>query len=123
MSAVPAATVAHVASLLLEFAARIDPADLLRVSPGRVEAFLEWLPAALRGKPDGAEPTASTQADSSVRSSEVTAVGLEVGPRDVAAVVRAWTAWAARQAGTPLLTRDLLAQAVDEILDDYLRAA
>jgi hypothetical protein len=123
LSAVPAATVAHVASLLLEFAARIDPADLLRVSPGRVEAFLEWLPAALRGKPDGAEPTASTQADSSVRSSEVTAVGLEVGPRDVAAVVRAWTAWAARQAGTPLLTRDLLAQAVDEILDDYLRAA
>lgn len=97
LSAVDPVRVSHLAGLLVEFAARIDPSDLLRVSPGRVEAFLfDWLPAALRST-----------------------VG--VAPSDVAAVVRAWSAWASRQGGTPLLTRDALARAVEQILGDYLR--
>lgn len=88
---------ARLAGLLVEFAARIDPGDLLRVSPGRIEVFLfDWLPVALRPEPPAAV---------------------------VAAVVRAWSAWAARQGGTPLLTRDLLARAVDEILAEYCRGA
>ncbi len=93
-SAVALALVERVARLLVEFAARIDPTDLLRVSPGRVEAFLfDWLPAATRGsKPE---------------------------PAEVVAVVRAWSAWAARQGGTPLLTRDALARSVEEILEEY----
>jgi hypothetical protein len=97
----PPSTVARVADLLLDFATRIDPRDLLRVSPGRVEAFLhDWLPAASR------EPR---QRDLGPLASE-----------HVAEVVRAWSAWAARQGGTPLLTRDALARAVDELLDMYL---
>jgi hypothetical protein len=40
----------------------------------------------------------------------------------VAAVVRAWSVWAARQGGTPLLTRDALARAVDELLEAYIAA-
>jgi hypothetical protein len=93
------AEVTRLAGLLVEFAARIDPADLLRVSPGRIEAFLfDWLPAALRS------------GEAALRSGES---GL------VAAVVRAWAAWAARQGGTPLLTRDALARAVEEILAEY----
>jgi hypothetical protein len=127
LSTVAPTTVAWLAGLLLEFAARIDPADLLRVSPGRVEAFLDWLPAARRARAEGAEPArdgaAETPPEGAVASGASEVVPAEVAPADVAAVVRAWTAWAARQAGTPLLTRDLLANAVDEILDDYLRTA
>lgn len=98
LAAIDPTRVAHLTGLLIEFAARIDPADLLRISPGRVETFLgDWLPAVL-------PPTAG------------------VTPSDVAAVVRAWSAWASRQGGTPLLTRDALARAVEQILGDYLRA-
>jgi hypothetical protein len=94
---VPALAVEQVARLLVDFASQIEPSDLLRVSPGRIEAFLfDWLPAAVRGS---ANPAA---------------------PDQVVAVVSAWSAWAARQGGTPLLTRDALARAVDEILDAYL---
>jgi hypothetical protein len=45
-------------------------------------------------------------------------------PGDVDAVfadvVRAWSAWASRQSGMPLLARDELATALDEMLDEYL---
>jgi len=86
----------RVADLLVEFAADHDRSDLVRVSPGRVEAFLfDWLP----GRP----------------------AERELGVGVVAAVVRAWSAWASRQAGMPLMTRDSLARAVDELLDAYLR--
>jgi hypothetical protein len=120
LATVPPARVAWLAGLLLEFAARIDPTDLLRVSPGRVEAFLEWLPANARTTPVDAQPAAPAPAGSG-ESPASAAPDSSVAPAEVAAVVRAWTAWAARQAGTPLLTRDLLVRAVDEILDDYLR--
>ncbi len=93
---VSGAAVRSVADLLLEFAADHDPGDLVRISPGRVEAFLFDL---LPGQP----------------------VEREVGLATIAAVVRAWSAWASRQAGMPLLTRDSLARAVDELLDAYLR--
>jgi hypothetical protein len=100
LSSVDSFATTHLIGQLLEFAARIDPGDLLRVSPGRVEAFLfDWLPAALR--PVAAQPL----------------------PSDVAAVVRAWSAWASRQGGTPLLTRDALSRAVEEILGEYLALA
>jgi hypothetical protein len=95
--AVPAAVAEWVARVLVDFAAQIEPSDLLRVSPGRIEAFLfDWLPVAQRSTNGAAAPD------------------------QVAAVVSAWSAWAARQGGTPLLTRDALARAVDEILDAYL---
>src|SRR5690606_25550936 len=100
LSAIPPARVAGLAGLLLEFAARIDPADLLRVSPGRVGAFLDWLPAALREWPD-VESTAATTPAGSLGTPSEPALSA-VAPSEVAAVVRAWAAWAARQAGTPL---------------------
>lgn len=115
LSSVELLTVVRLAGLLVEFASLIDPADLLRVSPGRIEAFLfDWLPAALRSEPAGPESltSASVAAARAVDS---------VAPADVAAVVRVWTAWAARQGGTPLLTRDALARAVEEILGEYVR--
>jgi hypothetical protein len=66
-----------------------------------VEAFLQdWLPAAVRSLDDAPPP-----------------------PAHIAEVVRAWAAWAARQGGTPLLTRDALARAVDELLSAYLAEA
>jgi hypothetical protein len=96
LSNVDPVSVASLAGLLVEFAARIDPADLLRVSPGRIEAFLfDWLPTALRSE---SSPVASPA---------------------VATIVRAWSAWASRQGGTPLLTRDALARVVEEILAEY----
>ena len=99
LSSVPLASVAQVTGMLLDFAVRIDPRDLLRISPGRVEAFLlDWLPAASRASAESGP----------------------VPPEEVAAVVRAWANWAARQGGTPLLTRDALARAVDELLAAYL---
>ncbi len=98
--AAPPSVVARVAELLLDFAVRIDARDPLRISPGRVEAFLhDWLPSALRTI-DVAPPAAQ-----------------------IAEVVRAWAAWAARQGGTPLLTRDALGRAVDELLASYLAAS
>jgi hypothetical protein len=101
LSSVDSFATTHLIGQLLEFAARIDPGDLLRVSPGRVEAFLfDWLPAALR--PAAAPPLPSP---------------------DVAAVVRAWSAWASRQGGTPLLTRDALSRAVEEILGEFVALA
>ena len=114
LATIPPARVAGLAGLLLEFAARIDPDDLLRVSPGRVEAFLDWLPAALRTKSESTAPEPA--------GSPAVGVADSVVPAEVAAVVRAWTAWAARQAGTALLTRDALARAVEEILADYRQA-
>ena len=36
-------------------------------------------------------------------------------------VVRAWSGWASRQAGMPLLARDELATTLDEMLEEYLR--
>jgi hypothetical protein len=99
LASVAPASVERVAEMLVDFADRIDPRDLLRISPGRVEAFLyDWLPSAVRD------------------------VG-PVAPSEIAEVVRAWASWAARQGGTPLLTRDALARAVDEILAAYLTHA
>lgn len=82
----------RVAQLLVEFAARLDPADLLRVSPGRLEAFLE-------------DPATATSG---------------IAMAEIAEVVRAWSSWASRQAGMPMLTREALAHAVDALLDEYL---
>jgi hypothetical protein len=80
------------ARLIVDFTAGRDPGDLIKVSPARWEAFLfEWLPAS----------------------------GL--ASADVAGVVRAWSAWASRQSGMPLLARDELARTVDELLHELAR--
>ncbi|HEY7222997.1 MAG TPA: hypothetical protein VH561_05180 [Micromonosporaceae bacterium] len=100
LPSVAPSAVSWVAARLLDFAVRIDPRDLLRVSPGRAEAFLyDWLPAAIRDHPGAPAP--------------------EV----IGAVLRVWSAWSARQGGTPLLTRDSLARAVDEIVETYVAQA
>jgi hypothetical protein len=84
----------RVARLIVDFTAVRDPGDLIKVSPARWEAFLfEWLPASGRAG------------------------------SDVADVVRAWSAWASRQSGMPLLARDELARTVDELLMIGERAA
>jgi hypothetical protein len=82
-----------VARLIVEFAARRDPGDLLRVSPGRWDAFLfDFLP-------------------SSVFSA--------LPPALVASVVRAWSAWASRQIGLTLAAREELARQLDEMLVEF----
>jgi hypothetical protein len=40
---------------------------------------------------------------------------------ELADVVRAWSAWASRQSGMPLLARDELATIVDELIAEYHR--
>ncbi len=99
LASVPLDSVVRVIEMILDFAVRIDPRDLLRISPGRVEAFLvDWVPVANR--PPDAVPAAH-----------------------VAQVVRAWATWAARQGGTPLLTRDMLARAVEELVETYVSSS
>jgi hypothetical protein len=81
-----------VVRLIAEFAALRDPGDLLRVSPGRWEAFLfDFLP-------------------SSVSSAS---------PILVAAVVRAWSGWASGQIGLTLAAREELARQLDEMLVEF----
>ena len=45
---------------------------------------------------------------------------VRVGEDGFEHVVRAWSAWASRQAGMPLLARDELATALDEMLEECL---
>ncbi len=83
-----------VARAIVDFAATRDPGELTRVSPGRWEAFM-----------------------SSRR------VGSMDGESAFAEVVRAWSAWASRQSGMPMLARDELATALDEMLSDQAAPA
>ncbi len=86
----------RVARLIVDFTAVRDPGDLIKVSPARWEAFLfDWLPAS------GLDATHHA---------------------DLADVVRAWSAWASRQSGLPLLARDELARTVDDLLQDFTAA-
>jgi hypothetical protein len=91
-----------VAALIVDFAAGRDPGELLRVSPARWEAFLASV-----GSVDGSAPPVDGPAP----------------PVDgeFADVVRAWSAWASRQSGMPLLARDELATVLDELLHEYQR--
>jgi hypothetical protein len=90
-----ASVVDRVAERIVDFAASRDPGELLRVSPARWEAFLS---------------TAG-----SVGGSDSRVDG------EFADVVRAWSAWASRQSGMPLLARDELATILDELLGEYQR--
>jgi hypothetical protein len=82
----------EVARRIVEFAAEHDPGDLARVSPGRWESFLfEWLPR-----------------------------DLDVEPDQVAAVVRAWSAWATRTSSLTEAARQHLARLLDELLEEYV---
>lgn len=80
-----------VATLYVEYATTYDPADLARVSPAKWDIFLsDWLPR--RGLPDPTHRAA------------------------LPAVVRAWSAWAARRAHMAEPVREELVRAVEEML-------
>ncbi len=92
-----------VARTIVDFAAMRDPGELSRVSPARWEAFL------------------SSPAGSTFAPSEST--GSTGGDGLFAEVVRAWSSWASRQSGMPLLARDELASVLDEMLSDFAGSA
>ena len=98
-----------VARTIVDFAATRDAGELSRVSPARWEAFLS--------SSAGSTSTGSTSTGSTSAAS--TPTGSTDGDGLFTEVVRAWSSWASRQSGMPLLARDELATVLDEMLSDF----